>query len=222
MGAAVYQAAYACTTPTLDDVSSEDVEHLLVGRQRPQIVGHNAFQRVSGGPHRVHRRQQRLCACAASSSRAVAGVIGSSAFFRSANALTSSAIGVETVLQQRGARLDAGRLQRWRRSAPAPSGNASPRAESTVEPISRVSLASTLTVSAYCSRRDLVAAVHLPLVEHAVLLEKLDSVRLDQLRQRVQRGLEVRQAARRGLDLPVLRVAVAVEHHGAVLGDDAR
>ena len=50
-------------TPTLDDVvsgSSEDVEHLLIRRQRPKIVGHNAFQRVSGSTDRVHLRQQAL------------------------------------------------------------------------------------------------------------------------------------------------------------------
>ena len=38
----------------------QDVEHLLVRGQRPQIVGHHAFQLVGGGAHRVHRRQQRF------------------------------------------------------------------------------------------------------------------------------------------------------------------
>ena len=36
---------------------SKDVEHLLIRRQRPQIVGNNTLQRVGGRTDRVHRRQ---------------------------------------------------------------------------------------------------------------------------------------------------------------------
>ncbi len=44
----------------VETANSEDVEHLLVGRQRPEIVGHNAFQRVGGITDRVHQRQHAL------------------------------------------------------------------------------------------------------------------------------------------------------------------
>jgi hypothetical protein len=61
VGAAVYQYPHmAGMTPTLDDVCSEDVEHLLVCRQRPEVVGHNGFQRVGCGTDRIHLRQQAL------------------------------------------------------------------------------------------------------------------------------------------------------------------
>lgn len=34
----------------------QDVEHFLVGRQRPQVIGHYPFERVGGGPYRIHGR----------------------------------------------------------------------------------------------------------------------------------------------------------------------
>jgi hypothetical protein len=35
-------------------------QHLLIGRQRPEIVGDQAFQLVTGGPDRRHRRDDRV------------------------------------------------------------------------------------------------------------------------------------------------------------------
>ena len=69
---------------------------------------------------------------------------------------------------------------------------------------------------------DLVARVHLALVEDLELLEQLDRVLLDQLRQRVDGVLEVQQLALRRFLLPLRRVVVAVEDDPLVLLDDLR
>ena len=86
--------------------------------------------------------------------------------------------------------------------------------------ISRVSVASTSMREDVLLEGDLVAAVHLPVVEHPVVAEQLHRLLGDQLGQRVERGLQVRQAALGRLGLPVVGVAVAVEDDGAVVGDD--
>ena len=67
---------------------------------------------------------------------------------------------------------------------------------------------------------DLVPAVHLALVEHAVLREEFDRLGRDQLWQCVDGRLQVRQTTRLRFDRPCIGIAVAVEHHGAVFGDD--
>ena len=67
---------------------------------------------------------------------------------------------------------------------------------------------------------DLVAAVHLPVVEHPVVAEELHRLLGDELGEGVERGLEVRQAPLGRLGLPLVGVAVLVEHHRAVVGDD--
>ena len=76
--------------------------------------------------------------------------------------------------------------------------------------------ASTPMLSDVLLERDLEAAVHLPVGEHAVVAEELHRLVLDELRHRVERGVQVREPARLGLDLPVLGVAVAVEDDRAV------
>ena len=75
-GAANHQVPLSADDPTPDDVSSQDVEHLLVGGQRPQVIGHNAFQRVGGGANRVHRRQQRLLRVRGLGERRLRRVVG--------------------------------------------------------------------------------------------------------------------------------------------------
>jgi Alanine dehydrogenase/PNT, N-terminal domain len=51
MGVSDHQVPLALPTPTPDD-GLEDVEHLLVRGQRPQVIGYNAFQCVGAGAHR--------------------------------------------------------------------------------------------------------------------------------------------------------------------------
>ena len=44
-------------TRKLTEKGSQDVEHLLVGRQRPEIICHKCFQRVGRSPDGFHRWQ---------------------------------------------------------------------------------------------------------------------------------------------------------------------
>ena len=69
---------------------------------------------------------------------------------------------------------------------------------------------------------DLVARVQLALVEHLVLLEQADHLLGDQLRQRVDRVLQVQQPALARFLLPLRRVVVAVEDDPLVLLDHLR
>lgn len=61
-------------TPHPATTRSEDVEHLLICRQRPQVVGHQTLQRVRCGTDVRHRGQQRVTGVDSLFQRAVAVV----------------------------------------------------------------------------------------------------------------------------------------------------
>ena len=160
----------------------------------------------------------RLCAWAASSA-AESPPCSARPAFNAASAAVSSEIGVADGLQHRQIRRHTRLLQRG--DVLRQLGLiADRRGQDHRRPQFQRQLGLDTDGQRVQLEADLVAAVQFALVEHAVLLEQLDGLGLDQLGQRVQRRLQVRQAALGGLDLPVLRVAVTVEHHRAVLGDD--
>ena len=67
---------------------------------------------------------------------------------------------------------------------------------------------------------DLVATAKLTLRQDSVLLEQGDVRRRGKHGEGVGRGLEIRQPTLLRLVVPILRVAIAVEDHSLVLGDD--
>ena len=79
-----------------------------------------------------------------------------------------------------------------------------------------------LIVLLYCSRATSCRAFSSRSFEHAVLLERLDDVRLQDLAERIDRRAVVEQAALRRFLLPLVRVVVAVEDDPLVLLDQLR
>jgi len=106
------------------------------------------------------------------------------------------------VFQQRGARFDASGLERG--DVLSDFGLVADAAgRITVEPSYQHQLRLNLDRERVLLEPDFVAAVYLPVVKTLLLLKQFQRFRLDQLWQRVQRGLQVWQPAGGRLRLPV-------------------